>query len=116
MFVDDFLALPDGRRVHFAHWTPSGADRQTPVIAIHGLGSALSFWLPALELSGLTSNRDVYAYDFNGHGLSDFSGGEPDLNTLVDDLGLVLDALKLHKAILIGHSMNGVRHHHQGPD
>lgn len=39
MFVDGFITLPDGRRVHYAHSAPAAPSSDTPVVAIHGLGS-----------------------------------------------------------------------------
>lgn len=108
MFVSDYLTLPSGRKIYYAHSAPAVSSGKAPVVAIHGLGGSSAFWLPALVCSGLTEDRDVYAYDMDGHGQSDFSGREPNIQNYVDDIGEILNALDLGKVLLIGHSMNGV--------
>jgi pimeloyl-ACP methyl ester carboxylesterase len=108
MFVSDYLTLGSGRKLYYAHSAPAKPASKAPVVAIHGLGGSSAFWLPALQCSGLTQDRDVYAYDMDGHGQSDFSGREPSIQNYVDDIGEVLDTLNLGRVILIGHSMNGV--------
>lgn len=108
MFVSDYLTLASGRKIYYAHSAPSTASDKHPVVAIHGLGGSSAFWLPALMCSGLTKDRDVYAYDMDGHGRSDFSGREPNIQNYVDDIGEILDALGVGCVVLIGHSMNGV--------
>jgi pimeloyl-ACP methyl ester carboxylesterase len=70
--------------------------------------SSSSFWLPALHASGLGKDRDLYAYDMDGHGLSDFSGRQNTMADYVEDVEAVLAGLKLSKVVLVGHSMNGV--------
>ncbi|BEJ15827.1 hypothetical protein CspHIS471_0504320 [Cutaneotrichosporon sp. HIS471] len=107
MFVSDYLTLGSGRKIYYAHSAPATPSTKAPVVAIHGLGGSSAFWLPALECSGLTKDRDVYAYDMDGHGQSDYSGREPDLQNYIDDIGEVLDKLNLSRVILAGHSMNG---------
>jgi len=58
----------------------------------------------------LCDRHAIYAYDFDGHGLSDFSGRDNlTVNDLIEDLREVLATLGLNRVILIGHSMNGVR-------
>lgn len=64
--------------------------------------------MPAFEASGLAADREIYIYDHDGHGLSEFSGREPHIDNLVNDLGEILDALKLKRVVLAGHSMQGV--------
>lgn len=71
---------------------------------------ASSFWTAAFSESGLAKSRRIIAYDFDGHGLSDFSGRlDLSMEDLVEDLKDVLAALNIPRAILVGHSMNGVR-------
>jgi pimeloyl-ACP methyl ester carboxylesterase len=70
--------------------------------------SSSSFWIPALQASGLGKSRDLYAYDMDGHGLSDFSGRDVTMDDYVADLEGVLAALGIKRAVIVGHSMNGV--------
>lgn len=70
--------------------------------------SSSSYWLPALQASGLGDDRELYAYDLDGHGKSDWSGRQLAMADYVEDLEQVLAALQLSKVVLVGHSMNGV--------
>jgi len=64
--------------------------------------------LPALHASGLGKTRALYAYDMDGHGLSDFSGRQNTMDDYVADLEAVLAGLGLKKVVVVAHSMNGV--------
>lgn len=71
--------------------------------------SASIFWVPSLRASGLCDRHTIYAYDFDGHGLSDFSGRDQlTVDDLVGDLKDFLATLGLHRVILIAHSMQSV--------
>ena len=72
-----------------------------PVILIHGAGGHHLQWPP--EIRRLTGQR-IIAPDLPGHGKSDGVGRQSvaDYAQCVLDL---LDALYLHKAVIIGHSM-----------
>ncbi|CAK9781637.1 alpha/beta-hydrolase [Cutaneotrichosporon oleaginosum] len=108
MFSSDLITLNAERKIHVAHSAPASPATKTPVVAIHGLGGSSQFWLKALEASGLTQDRDVYAYDMDGHGKSPRSGREPNIQNYVDDIREFLDKLNLKRVVLIGHSMNGI--------
>lgn len=69
-----------------------------------------------LQASDIAKDRRVLAYDFDGHGLSPFSGKtELDITDLAQDLIDFLEKLKLETVILLGHSINGVRDPHTLP-
>jgi pimeloyl-ACP methyl ester carboxylesterase len=72
-----------------------------PVILIHGAGGHHLHWPP--EIRRLTGQRMI-APDLPGHGKSDGVGRQSiaDYAQCVLDL---LDALYLHKAVIVGHSM-----------
>jgi pimeloyl-ACP methyl ester carboxylesterase len=72
-----------------------------PTILIHGAGGNHLHWPP--EIRRLAGQR-IFAPDLPGHGKSDGVGRQSvaDYAQCILDL---LDALYLHKAILIGHSM-----------
>ncbi|TXT06162.1 hypothetical protein VHUM_03635 [Vanrija humicola] len=106
-FKSSSVALDDRRIAYIVSEPPATAVKATPVIAIHGLGGNSSFWLPALAASGLGAHRTLYAYDFDGHGESDWSGRQLSIDDLVADLEAVLDILGLRRVVLVGHSMNG---------
>jgi pimeloyl-ACP methyl ester carboxylesterase len=72
-----------------------------PIILIHGAGGNHLHWPP--EIRRLMGQR-VFAPDLPGHGKSDGVGRQ----SIADYAGCILDlldALHVHKAVLIGHSM-----------
>jgi pimeloyl-ACP methyl ester carboxylesterase len=72
-----------------------------PIVFIHGAGGNYLYWPP--EIRRLTGQR-IFAPDLPGHGKSDGVGRQS-----IDDYAQCildfLDALHIHKAIIIGHSM-----------
>lgn len=73
------------------------------VILIHGAGGTHLNWPP--EIRRMSGQR-IYALDLPGHGKSEGFG----LQTIEDYARSVLnfmDALKIRKAVLVGHSMGG---------
>jgi pimeloyl-ACP methyl ester carboxylesterase/DNA-binding CsgD family transcriptional regulator len=84
--------------------------------AVHGSGPPLvrvATWLTHLELDwesllwrhwldGLGERHTIVRYDERGCGLSDANVGEPSLETWVDDLETVVDAVGLQRFALLG--------------
>jgi pimeloyl-ACP methyl ester carboxylesterase len=73
------------------------------VILIHGAGGNNLYWPP--EIRRLKDQR-IYAIDLPGHGRSEGIGRQ----SIADYARSVLEfmeSLKIHKAILVGHSMGG---------
>ena len=95
------VASDDGLRLHVR--ATAGAD--TPLVLCHGLGlSSVAWELMAESLSG----RCIAALDFRGHGDSDWdSTGDYDRNAMAEDVRATLDALRIERGILIGHSFGG---------
>lgn len=78
----------------------------TPIILMHGWGgSNVSFAGTYEYLCGL--NRDVVSIDFPGFGSSDLPPSEWGLEDYAACVSELRDALKLRKAILVGHSFGG---------
>lgn len=79
-----------------------------PVVLVHGVTLAVEVWCQ--QLAELSVNHRVIAVDVRGHGQSvvgadGFSGG---MGRLAADLRQVFDALDVHEAVLVGHSMGGM--------
>ncbi len=78
----------------------------TPVILMHGWGGSNVSFVGTFEyLSGL--NRDVIVVDFPGFGSSDIPPSEWGIEDYAECIAALRDALKLRKAILVGHSFGG---------
>jgi pimeloyl-ACP methyl ester carboxylesterase len=72
-----------------------------PIIFIHGAGGNYLHWPP--EVRRLPGQR-IFAPDLPGHGRSD-GVGRQDVDDYAQCILDFLDALRIHKAIFIGHSM-----------
>jgi epoxide hydrolase 4 len=86
----------------------SGDQRAPPVLLVPGWGCSVYAYrhtMPALATAGYR----VIAADLKGHGLSDkpLGAAEYTIESLVDHLRQILDALGLDRPLLVGHSMGG---------
>lgn len=85
-------------------WLASGRGN-TPLVMLHGMGSTANIWLPQLERFG--QERLAVAWTMPGYADS------PALESLsweglADSLRALLDALKIDKAHVLGHSIGGM--------
>lgn len=83
-----------------------GKPGRTPALIVHGLSYFSYDWIELA--SALATDREVVAIDMRGFGQSGWSPSRNyKLETLVDDVLRVLDALGWPQAVLIGHSFGG---------
>ncbi|MEP6549727.1 MAG: alpha/beta hydrolase [Gemmatimonadales bacterium] len=85
-----------------------GDSRSPPVLLVHGFGCSVYVFrrnMPALAAAGFRA----IAIDLKGHGLSDkpVAPDEYTIDSLVEHLHDVVDALDLNRPALIGHSLGG---------
>lgn len=95
------IAAPDGTRL----WYLARGEGPT-LICQNGVGVTTTFWDDVAERFARAGYRTV-VWDYRGHGRSE-DPAEPerlDLGTCVEDLRVVLDALEVERACLLGHSM-----------
>jgi non-heme chloroperoxidase len=95
------LTTPDGCDLFYSDW---GDPNGRPVVFAHAWGLSSGMWnqqIPDLAEAGLR----CVVYDRRGHGRSDRPGRGYGLDTLADDLGVLLDRLEIADAVLVGHSM-----------
>ncbi|KYG65709.1 hypothetical protein AZI86_01130 [Bdellovibrio bacteriovorus] len=78
---------------------------KTPLVLIHGANSSMETFLP--QAQNFYKDRAVVLYDMRGSGNTKEPGAGYDLNVMADDLLVVLDGLKIQKAVLHGHSAGG---------
>jgi pimeloyl-ACP methyl ester carboxylesterase len=76
---------------------------QPAVILIHGAGGNNLYWPP--EIRRLKNHR-IYALDLPGHGKSEGIGHQS-IADYAHSMLEFMEALKIHKAIFVGHSMGG---------
>jgi pimeloyl-ACP methyl ester carboxylesterase len=82
------------------------AGHGEPLVLIHGVGMNASIWTPQIE--ALRNDFDVVAYDMLGHGGSSRPSADVKLLDYADQLRSVLDALRLDRAHVVGHSMGAL--------
>ncbi|WP_448507348.1 alpha/beta fold hydrolase [Immundisolibacter sp.] len=88
----------DGGRLHYRR-----EGRGEPLVLVHGFGLDHRVWAPQWPV--LTESFDVISYDLRGFGRSSLPGEAPYAHH--QDLRALLDALKVERAHLIGHSLGG---------
>lgn len=76
-----------------------------PVVLVHGLGGSTLLWQP--NITALATRHRVIAFDLPGHGLSDKPAAEYDVTFFTAALKGFLDAMKLERVALVGHSLGG---------
>lgn len=86
-------------------YNDEGPDDTTIIIFIHGFPFNKSMW--AMQVDLLKNDYRVIAYDVRGHGQSDDGNEDFSIDTFVNDLIDLMDALKIDKAVLCGLSMGG---------
>ncbi len=93
----------NGLRFHYLDW---GTEGKPPFIMLHG-GSAYAHWWDFVA-PAFVDDFHVVALDQRGHGDSQHAN-PPTYATrqYLDDLHAFIQALGLHKPVLMGHSMGG---------
>lgn len=85
--------LESGVTIHCVHWDPPEAARpQRPWLLVHGLASNARLW-DGVARRLAAAGHAVVAVDQRGHGLSDKPDGPYDMQTVADDLDLLIARL-----------------------
>lgn len=107
-----FFTSSDHLKLHVRHYGAVGSPKdqpQLPIVCLHGLArNSHDFHPLARRLSD--DGRDVFVPDYRGRGRSDFAQDWQTytLKNELDDLLLILEALKISRAIFIGTSRGGL--------
>jgi N-formylmaleamate deformylase len=86
------------------HYTRTGGAKP-PVVLAHGFSDDGLCWTPVAE--ALESDYDVIMVDARGHGRSDAPEQGYNMADMAGDLRGVIEALDLHRPVVVGHSMGG---------
>jgi len=100
MVQDKFVELR-GLPFHYREWSRKG----TPLIFLHGLASQSHMFDRVAPL--LADTFRVIAFDQRGHGESAKPSSGYDFANVAQDLVALLDALKIKRAMVAGHSWGG---------
>jgi len=104
--LSTFVPGPGGTRLYALELGPRSAE--VPVVLLHGLGAASHYWVDtAIDLA--RSGRTVIVPDAPGSGKSDppAPGGGWGIPGRVAAVSALLDALRLQRVDLVGHSLGG---------
>lgn len=82
-----------------------GPDDLTPILFIHGFGGDLNTWM--FNQADLSGARATHALDLPGHGQSSPTYGKGSARGLSEAVFALMDALRLPRAHLVGHSLGG---------
>jgi pimeloyl-ACP methyl ester carboxylesterase len=101
--VEDFLQVDDDL-IHSIHGGALRNPGDPPVVLVHGISGSTNWWVNNFDaLSELT---EVYALDLPGFGRSR-TNKSFDIESEVTALAKWLSAVKLRRAIFVGHSLGG---------
>ena len=100
MVHDHFITLRD-LKFHYREFSKRG----TPLIFLHGLASQSHMFDKVAPL--LADHFRVIAFDQRGHGESAKPSSGFDFANVTQDLVALLDALKIKRALVAGHSWGG---------
>lgn len=82
-----------------------GNSKNNPIVFLHGFPYDHTMW--KAQIDELSEKYFCVAYDIRGLGESSVSDGQYTMESFVDDLGIIINELKLEKPILCGLSMGG---------
>ena len=97
------VSLPTGVRMHYAE---QGSTGGTPIIMLHGYTDSWYSFSRVMPL--MSSQYHVYAVDLRGHGNSDRPATGYSLQEMANDVLAFMDAMKLDRAVVLGHSAGGL--------
>lgn len=91
----------NGARLHYYHAVPNPG--RPIIVMVHGVTDNGLSWTTLTR--DLEKSYDIYMVDARGHGLSDPFTDSDDGTTLVKDVVGFVEAMKIEKPILMGHSL-----------
>lgn len=98
----------NNHKLHYSDTHPDGklpSSTSQNIIFIHGLGSSQNYYFPITPY--LNAHRCI-TLDTYGSGRSPFTGDTVTIETIAEDVIGAMDALKVAKAVVVGHSMGGL--------
>jgi pimeloyl-ACP methyl ester carboxylesterase len=96
-----------GRKLHYVDLDErEKPDSELAIVFVHGAGSSHLIW--TLQLLDFKNEYRVIAIDLSGHGQSEESKYEPNIEKgFAMEVAALLEHLDLHDFVLVGHSMGG---------
>jgi pimeloyl-ACP methyl ester carboxylesterase len=99
---DSFIAGPAGS----LHVSDGGRGAALPIVFVHGNGANLTQW--QAQLDHFRTSRRAVALDLRGMGQSAIpANGDYSVLAMAEDVAAVVDALRLARFVIVGHSYGG---------
>jgi aminoacrylate hydrolase len=98
-------ALPTLAEAAGLYYEMHGPEDAPPLILSSGMGGSASYWKP--NIPALSRHFRVIAYDHRGTGRSDRTV-TPRIQSIGDDIRLLMDELDLRSASVAGHAIGGM--------
>jgi pimeloyl-ACP methyl ester carboxylesterase len=83
-----------------------GARKGTPLVLLHGFAGSMHWYTPLVER--LRTDFRLIRIDLLGHGGSEKPDGGYSMEHQAEQVARVLSALRVDRAVIVGHSMGGV--------
>ncbi len=99
------MTTPGGVRIHYREARRSRSGSALPLLFVHGWCGSLHDWEP--QARAFSRRHPVLRVDLRGHGASDAPPAGYRLRDFAADVEAVARALRLRRALLVGHSMGG---------
>jgi len=93
--------MPIAANLYYNHYSGERVGEYPPLVMIHGAGGNHLHWHPNLRR---IKGYQIYALDLPGHGKS-AGVGYQSITQYVDSILEWMEAVELHKAVFVGHSM-----------
>jgi pimeloyl-ACP methyl ester carboxylesterase len=94
-------ASSDGIPIHYEFFEAG----DSAVVFVHGWGDSLTAWVP--HVAAVSPPYSVVLLDLAGHGRSGAGRTAWTIEAFAEDVLAVCDALRVKRAVLVGHSMGG---------
>ncbi len=95
------------KRISYTDFKPESGKARETFILHHGLGSSQNFYVPLIPALTKENFRCI-VYDATGSGRSPYTQIEQSIASLATDVISILNALRVKKAVMVGHSMGGI--------
>jgi aminoacrylate hydrolase len=96
--------VTNGIRTHYqVHKSRKGSG--PALVFVSGLGGAGAYWAPQIE--AFSQHFTVITYDQRGAGTTDHPDEPYSISAMATDLQALIEALQLHRPLLVGHSTGG---------
>ena len=114
----EYHRIRDGLHLHCVVWGDHGRLTATPIILVHGLASNARLW-DGVAARLVELGHPVVAVDQRGHGRSTKPDDGFDMQTVADDLHLVIHEVGFDRPVVVGQSWGAnvvIELAHRSPD